>query len=135
MAGDESTNGEEAKLRTAGSAHPVLARVSREMMRIYKDQFGRGPEFARSHYAGRDTIVCLLSDSLTPVEKTMRNMGEHQRLRDIRMLFQYATEARFRAAVEEATGRKVVSFISGLDVERDIACELFVLAPEDGSPQ
>jgi uncharacterized protein YbcI len=105
----------------------VLAQVSRAMVGIYKEQFGRGPESARSHYAGPDTIVCLLTDSLSPVEVSMRQMGEAQRLRDIRMLFQYATEDRFRSAVEEITGRRVVSFISGVDVERDIACELFVL--------
>ena len=111
----------------AAPAPNVLAQVSRAMVRIYKEQFGRGPESARSHYAGADTIVCLLTDSLSPVEVSMRQMGEAQRLRDIRMLFQYATEDRFRSAVEEITGRRVVSFISGVDVERDIACELFVL--------
>jgi uncharacterized protein YbcI len=111
----------------ATTAPSVLAQVSRAMVRIYKEQFGRGPESARSHYAGPDTIVCLLTESLSPVEISMRDMGEAQRLRDIRMLFQYATEDRFRGAVEEITGREVLSFISGVDVERDVACELFVL--------
>ena len=59
----------------------------------------------------------------------MVQMGEHARLRDIRMMFQYATETKFRAAVEEATGRKVKAFMSGVDVNQDIACEVFVLEP------
>ncbi|HET6174198.1 MAG TPA: Na-translocating system protein MpsC family protein [Gaiellales bacterium] len=99
------------------------------MVRIYKEQFGRGPERARSHYAGSDTIICLLHDSLTPVEHSMHAMGEDARLRDIRMMFQYATEDRFRAAVEEVTGRRVVSFMSGVDINNDVACEVFTLEP------
>jgi uncharacterized protein YbcI len=56
-------------------------------------------------------------------------MGERPRLRDIRMMFQYATEDKFRAAVEEATGRKVRAFMSGVDVDQDISCEVFTLEP------
>jgi uncharacterized protein YbcI len=78
---------------------------------------------------GPDTLLCLLSESLTPVERSMLQMGERQRLRDIRMLFQYATEMKFRAAVEEATGRKVRGFMSGIDVDQDISCEIFTLEP------
>ena len=56
-------------------------------------------------------------------------MGEQQRLRDIRMLFQYAAETQFRAAVEEITERQVMSFMSAVDVDRDLASEIFVLEP------
>ena len=107
----------------------VLPRVTSAMVRIYKEQFGRGPENARSYYAGPDTIICVLADSLTPVERSMRDMGEHQRLRDIRMMFQYAAEEKFRAAVEEVTERRVASFMSAVDVEHDLASEIFILGP------
>lgn len=108
-----------------------LALLSTAMVRLYKEQFGRGPERSRSYFAGRDTLICMLADTLTPVERSMRGMGEHQRLRDIRMMFQYATETRFRAAVEEITGRRVLSFMSAVDVERDLACEIFVFEPQE----
>jgi uncharacterized protein YbcI len=107
----------------------VLPRITSAMVRIYKEQFGRGPENARSYYAGPDVIICILADSLTPVERSMRDMGEHQRLRDIRMMFQYAAEEKFRGAVEEVTERPVVSFMSAVDVDRDLASEIFVLGP------
>jgi len=45
-------------------------------------------------------------------------MGEHDRLREARMLFQYATVKEFVEPVEEITGRTVRSFISGLDLRR-----------------
>jgi uncharacterized protein YbcI len=66
------------------------------MVRLYKEQFGRGPMKAKTRFADHDTLLCTLEGSLTPAEKTLVAMGEDQRLRDIRMFFQYATEARFR---------------------------------------
>ena len=101
------------------------------MVRLYKEQFGRGPETVSTHYAGANTIVSILANSLTPVEKSMRDMGEHQRLRDIRVMFQHATEAQFRAAVEQITGRRVIGFMSGMDVTHDISSEVFTLEPVD----
>ena len=55
------------------------------MVKLYKEQFGRGPEVVTTHYRGPDAIVSILGNSLTPVEPTLRDMGEQQRLRDIRL--------------------------------------------------
>ena len=77
-------------------------------------------------------MVCTLRDTLTPAERNMAKLGEHQRLRDIRMFFQYASEDELRGAVEELTGRKVVAFVSGLDTCEDVATEVFYLEPQDG---
>jgi uncharacterized protein YbcI len=56
-------------------------------------------------------------------------MGEHQRLRDIRMFFQYATTRDFIEPIERITGRTVRSFISGMDTEEDVGMEAFLLYP------
>jgi uncharacterized protein YbcI len=106
-----------------------LTQISRAMVAIYKDQFGRGPRHAHTHYAASDTIISVLEGSLTPIERTLAGLGETQRLRDIRLLFQYAAEDQFRSAVETITGRRVVAFISGLDAEADVSTEVFVLEP------
>jgi uncharacterized protein YbcI len=112
-----------------------LTQITRAMVAIYKDQFGRGPRYAHSHYAGADSIICFLEGSLTPVERTLAEISEDQRLRDIRLLFQYAAEESFRSAVEAITGRRVVAFISGIDTKADISSEVFMLEPVlDGSP-
>lgn len=103
-----------------------LTQITRAMVAIYKEQIGRGPTHARSHYAGPDMIVCALEDTLTPIEHTLVALGEHQRLRDIRALFRHTAELTFRSAVEEITGRKVVAFSSGFDTTADIATEVFV---------
>jgi uncharacterized protein YbcI len=109
----------------------TLSSISDEMVRLYKDQFGRGPTRARSNWAGPDTLVVILEDTLTPAERNLVRMGEHQRLRDTRMFFQYATVREFCEPVERLTGRTVRAFISGIDTEVDgLSTELFVLHPE-----
>lgn len=112
-------------------ARSELLELSNEMVRLYKDLFGRGPTKARSDYAGRDAILCTLENSLTVAERSMADMGEHARLRDTRTFFQAAAGNRFVEAVERVTGRKVRAFVSGIDTVHDVASEVFYLVPED----
>ena len=112
----------------------MTADVSNAMVRIYKQQFGRGPTKVRSNFAGADILIATIQDSMTPAEHNLVRMGENQRLRDTRMFFQYASEDDFRGAVEEITGRKVWAFASGMDVSEDVSVEVFYLVPEgDGA--
>jgi uncharacterized protein YbcI len=108
---------------------PVMAEISREMVRIYKEQFGRGPTKAKAAFAGPDTVVCTLEHSLTPVEEKLVQLGEHQRLRDIRLFFQHATEPQFREVIERLLQREIRAFVSGMDVEVDVSDEIFHLVP------
>jgi uncharacterized protein YbcI len=121
-----------APVHPAGGDESPVARLSAEMVRLYKEQFGRGPTRTRSHWAGPDVIVCLLSDTYTPAERRLIEMGEHQRVRDMRIFFQYASEAEFKAAAERATGRPVIAFVSGIDTHKDLSVELFTLGPQNG---
>jgi uncharacterized protein YbcI len=108
--------------------------LSNEMVRLYKELFGRGPTKARSNFAGPDLIICSLEHTLTPAERSMADLGEHQRLRELRLFFQHARERDFREAVERITGRRVRGFVSGMDTHMDISAEVFYLEPQtDGS--
>jgi len=114
--------------------YSVLAEISREMVRIYKEQFGRGPTRARTQWAGNDVLITLLEDTLTPVERRLVAMGEDQRVRDMRTFFQYVSRSEFCEPVERLTGRKVRSFLSAIDPESDgIAMETFVLEAEESA--
>ncbi len=115
----------------------TLSLISNEMVRIYKEQFGRGPTKTRTNWAGSDVLVVTLEDTFTPAERSLRRLGKHQELRDLRMLFQYAEVDVFCAPVERLTGRRVRAFVSGIDTEADLATELFVLHPAgyDGEPR
>ncbi len=109
----------------------ILADISREMVRLYKEQFGRGPTKARTDWAGPDVLITTLEDTLTPAERNLVRLDEHQRVRDMRTFFQYATVAEFCGPVERRTGRKVRSFLSAIDTQVDgLAMETFVLYPE-----
>jgi uncharacterized protein YbcI len=103
------------------------AEISREMVRLYKAQFGRGPTKARTEFAGQDIVVCTLEDSFTPAERRLAELGESQRLRDTRTFFQHASEDEFRAVIERVLGRRVRAFVSGTDTEEDVSAEVFYL--------
>ena len=109
----------------------VLMEVSNAMVSLYKTQFGRGPTVARTHWCGPNALSCFLENTLTPAERSLVKLGEHQRLRDTRMAFQYATVREFCEPVERITGRKVRSFHSSIDtVVNGLSVETFVFYPE-----
>ena len=108
---------------------PMLE-ISNAMVGLYKEAFGRGPTKARAQFAGPDTLVVLLESSLTVAERNLVALGEHQRLREARLFFQYALEDQLRAIVEQALGRRTVGFVSGIDTHRDVAMEVFTLEPD-----
>ena len=112
----------------AGSSQ--MAEISRTMVRLYKEHFGRGPTKAYSHWAGSNILICVLENTLTRAEMSLRDLGEHQRVRDVRMFFQYVTTKEFVESVEELTGRTVRSFISGIDSHEDVSMETFVFYPK-----
>jgi uncharacterized protein YbcI len=109
--------------------------VANAVVGLFKEQFGRGPTKARANWAGDDVLTVVLEDTLTPAEKNLAKLGEHQRLRDTRSFFQYSSVREFCEPIERITGRKVRAFISGIDTEVDGICvETFILWPagEDG---
>jgi uncharacterized protein YbcI len=111
------------------SHREALLEISNGMVRLYKDLFGRGPDRARTYFAGPDIVICSLEKSFTPAERSMADMGEHQRLRETRLFFQHAREPDFRATVEQITGRRVRGFMSATDTTEDLSCEVFYLDP------
>jgi uncharacterized protein YbcI len=109
----------------------VLTALSNEIVRLFKEQFGRGPTSARATWAG-DVITIVLENTLTPAERNLVRMGEHERLREMRMFFQYASVREFCEPVERITGRKVRAFTSAIDTHVDgLSVETFVLHPAD----
>jgi uncharacterized protein YbcI len=106
-----------------------LQEVTNAMVRLYKELFGRGPTKARSNYAGPDTLIATIENSLTAAEQNLIALDEHQRVREIRMFFQHASERDFVETVEQITGRKVRAFVSGVDTGQDVSSEVFYFEP------
>ena len=118
---------EAAPLRSAS----VLESVSNALVRLHKEQFGRGPTAARSYFVGDDGLLCIMRDALLPAERKMVEMGQEERVRENRVAFQAAAQGEFVAAIESIVGRTVVGFASGLDAHAGIVFENFVF--EDGA--
>lgn len=118
-----------AETETGANEHGILSAISNEMVRIYKDQFGRGPTKTRTQWAGPDILLVTLEQTFTPAERRLRELGEHGRLRELRLLFQYAEVSAFCEPIERLTGRTVRAFVSGIDTAADLASEMFVLYP------
>ena len=47
------------------------------------------------------------------------------------MEFQDLMRHRFQAVIEDATGQRVIGYMSGNQQDPDIMCEVFILAPTD----
>lgn len=102
------------------------AAVTSALVGIHTEHLGRGPTTASTfHY--RNVIVTLMYDVLTRAERTLGRGVRDDAIRGARRLFQSAMENDFREAVERLTGRRVVAFIGGNELEPDVAAQLFVL--------
>jgi len=105
-----------------------LARISTRLVQLHARFYGKGPTRAKTHLVG-DLVVCTLRGGFTTVERTLIDSGKPDSVYAIRRSFQGAMEHEFRAVVEDATGRKVIAYMSNIHVDPDIAVELFVLEP------
>ena len=72
--------------------------------------------------------MCLLRGGFTGVEQTLLEGAHGEDVIRQRMAFQRVMRARFEQVVVQATGRKVVGFMSG-NQRSDMICEVFVPPP------
>ena len=118
MSGDDGHNRQSAQA------------ISNAITKLQRDHYGRGPDSVRT-LVGYDHIICFLENTLIPVERTLIDGGETAAVRETRLAFQRAMEARFVSTVEEISGRKVRAFLSQVSLNPDISVEVFVLERGD----
>jgi uncharacterized protein YbcI len=105
-----------------------LADVTRDLVQLHLEYYGKGPRKARS-YMINDTLISILKGGFTTVETTLIDEGKSGTVHEMRRSFQAAMEERFRTVVERATGRGVIAYMSQIHTDPDMAVELFVLEP------
>ena len=108
----------------------ILTAISDGLVTLLKEYYGRGPTQAKSYFQD-DLVVCILRGGFTRVEETLLEGGRGAAVIEQRMEFQELMRDRFAAVVEQATGRKVIGFMSGNQHDPDMMCEVFILAPTD----
>jgi uncharacterized protein YbcI len=104
------------------------ARISTALVRLHKKYTGRGPVRART-VIGNGIVVCVLEDTLTHPERTLADAGQVGQVLAMRRSIQDVLRDEAVAAVEEATGRNVTTFMSENDIDPDVSAEVFVLQP------
>ena len=114
-----------------GGAHgDVLTAISDGLVALLKEFYGRGPTRAKSYYED-DLVVCVLRGGFSRVEETLLAGGRGQAVIQQRMEFQEVMRERFAKVIEDATGKRVIGFMSGNQQDPDLMCEVFILAPTD----
>jgi uncharacterized protein YbcI len=108
----------------------VLTAISEGMVALLKEFYGRGPSRVKTYYED-DLVVCLLRGGFSRVEQTLFDGGRGQSVIQQRMEFQDLMRARFEGVIRDATGRRVIGFMSGNQQDPDLMCEVFILAPTD----
>ena len=107
----------------------LRARISKEIVRLQSEYYGKGPTKART-YIVDDLVVVVLEESFTRAEKTLVERGEREAIQHIRRRFQQQMADSFISIVEQATGRRVRAFLSETDIGQDVSVETFLLADE-----
>jgi uncharacterized protein YbcI len=105
----------------------MRAMISREIVRLQAEYYGKGPTRAKT-YIVDDLVVVVLEESFTRAEKTLVDRGEHEAIQNIRRRFQQQMADDFTSVIEQATGRKVRVFLSETNLEHDVSVETFLLA-------
>jgi uncharacterized protein YbcI len=108
----------------------TLAQISTGLVQLHSRYYGKGPTKAKTHLVN-DTVVCILEDGFTTVERTLVDTGEVESVYQMRRSFQQAMEEEFRRVVQESTGRRVIAYMSSIHVDPDLAVEIFMLEPAE----
>ena len=108
----------------------ILTAISNGMVALLKEFYGQGPTRTKSYFQD-DLVVCLLRGGFSRVEQTLLEGGRTDAVIQQRMEFQELMRERFEKVIEDATGRRVIGFMSGNQQDPDIMCEVFILAPTD----
>ena len=110
-----------------------LAAISRSMAGLQRAHYGRESTKVNAHAIEDMIVVVVRSKHLTPLEKSMVDAGEPERVLALRAEFARAMAGRYTHTVEQVTGRTVVALLSQAHLDPDIIVEAFFLDRQFGS--
>jgi uncharacterized protein YbcI len=102
--------------------------ITEALVSIKKMRTGKGSPNART-VISNDLIVCVQRGGLTPVEKSLREIGRPEEVRHLRDALRERLKDDYVPMVEALTGRRVISFLSDHDIDPDISVDCFLLEP------
>jgi uncharacterized protein YbcI len=116
------------RIASRDGAGAVVAAISRQIVGIYADYYGRGPTKAKTIWRD-DIVVCILEDVFTRAERLLVDAGRFDQVRLNRQAFQDQIEPLFHELVEEVTGHRVEACVSQVN-QNGLAAEVFTLSAE-----
>jgi uncharacterized protein YbcI len=105
----------------------LLAEISTRIVAILRENYGRGPMKAKTYALDDIVVVVMRGSGFTPLEQTIMDSGQPNRVVEMRHEFQNMMTKRFTDTIEELTDRKVLAFLSQAHVEPDLALEIFFI--------
>ena len=114
---------EDSEVPLAGGK--LLAAISTSIVAILREHYGRGPMKAKTYTLDDIIVVVMRGSGFTPLEQTIMNSGDPNRVVAMREDFQRVMKDRYSQTIRELTGRNVVAFLSQAHVEPDITIEIF----------
>jgi len=123
---DTSTDIPDASLELVAPAPTPALEIANAIARLHKDYVGRGPTNSRTTIDG-DLVVVLLEGGFTRAERTLDDSERRDLVLAGRAGLQDAMRNAMIEVVQRVLGRRVRSFMSANDLERDLQSEIFVL--------
>lgn len=108
----------------------VQRNISRRLVGLHKEFYGKGPTKAKTYYVD-DAVFVLLRGGFSKVEETLLAEGRGDAVVRQRMEFQEIMLGRYSEVIESETGRKVIAFMSGNHQHPDVLAEVFILDSTD----
>jgi uncharacterized protein YbcI len=112
-----------------GSLRTALANA---MVAMKKQYYGKGPTGAKAWILD-DYVFVAMEGGLTRNEETLLEDGKEDLVRSYRLSFQETVSETTTKAVEELTGRRVLTYHSQIVFGPTRAFEIFLLEPEERS--
>lgn len=100
--------------------------IADAVVRSHRRHVGRGASQAQALYR-HNVVVVVMREAMTHAEATLVAAGREDAVLELRGELQRTMHAELVDVVEQLTGSKVEALMSAINVDPDIAVEVFVL--------
>lgn len=101
-------------------------RIANEIAAIYKAGYGRGPTRITVEVSDR-AVVCILEDVTSPDLESLARYGANGVAASVHLELQNGMAPAMVDAVEVATGRRVRTYVPGLNAREAATTDIFLL--------
>ena len=109
----------------SGPETSIRQELANEIVRFYRDKFGRGPTQARA-FVEESHATVILGDVQTTVERTLAAHGHEALVKEVRRSVKAVYRDELVAIVEQVTGRTVMTMHADHDPASNTSTYVFL---------